>query len=315
MSAPEVLCVGEAMIVVGRHRPGRLTLPGADLRLGVGGAEANVARTLARLGVRTAWWSRLGADPFGSHVLADLRAAGVDVADVARDEDPARPTGVYFKDQDPAGPGVYYYRSTSAAAAMTPTDLVTAPRPTRVVHTTGITAGISPGGLDVVRALLTDRLGAADVLTSFDVNHRPALWRDGEGARVLLALARLADLVLVGRDEAEGLWGTPDADAVRALLPDVPGLVVKDAEHGATWFQGSDRTHVPAPAVEVVEPVGAGDAFAAGLLAATVRGRGPQAALRQGHVAAAAALTSHADVPEELDARTLEAAAATGPAA
>jgi len=118
-----------------------------------------------------------------------------------------------------------------------------------------------------------DRPSPRAPLVSFDVNHRPALWRGGEAPRALLALARAADLVFVGRDEAESLWATPRPDDIAGLLGPAPVVLVKDAEHGATSFVGGVRTFVPSLPTEVVEPVGAGDAFAAGYLAGVLEGR------------------------------------------
>ena len=143
----------------------------------------------------------------------------------------------------------------------------------------------------------------------FDVNHRPALWRHrpAQAAPVLLELARGADLVFVGRDEAETLWGTHTAQEVRDLLGPGPVLVVKDAGHGATAY-GTDgeETFVPTPATRVVEPVGAGDAFAAGYLAALLEGRTPANGLRLGHLVAAATLSTREDVPPVLNRDALD---------
>ena len=113
---------------------------------------------------------------------------------------------------------------------------------------------------------------------------------------MLLDLARAADLVFVGRDEAEQLWQASTADQVRALLPDVPLLVVKDADVGATSYTGARRVFVPAPRVDVVEAVGAGDAFAAGFLSGLLDDRTPEECLRLGHIMAAATLLSVADL-------------------
>jgi 2-dehydro-3-deoxygluconokinase len=133
---------------------------------------------------------------------------------------------------------------------------------------------------------------------SFDINYRPALWDDQEtAAATLLALARGADIVLVGLDEAQALWGdalkTPTD--VRNLLPDPHILVVKDAAKAASAFTGNDTVTVPALSVNVVEPVGAGDAFAAGFLTGLLRDEPPSRALRLGHLTAAAALQVTSD--------------------
>ncbi|MFB9235814.1 sugar kinase [Plantactinospora siamensis] len=292
-AAPEVVTCGESMVVLCPPPPE--TLADAErVSVTVGGAESNLAMSLARLGHRTAWLSRVGADPFGRRVLRHVSAAGVDTALVT--VDPDAPTGVYFKDPHAGGTRVHYYRAGSAASRLGPEALAD-PRlvGARVLHLSGITAALSGS----CRALVADavhRRPVAGALVSFDVNHRPALWPARRAAPVLRELADAADLVFVGRDEAETLWGTPDPAAVRRLLPRPELVVVKDGPIAATALprSGAPAT-VPAPRVGVVEPVGAGDAFAAGYLSALLRGLGPVPALRLGHLVAAQALASAGD--------------------
>ncbi|MFD5770111.1 PfkB family carbohydrate kinase, partial [Streptomyces sp. NPDC127049] len=102
------------------------------------------------------------------------------------------------------------------------------------------------------------------------------------------------------------LWGTADPAAVRALLPEPAVLVVKGGEGPAVAFERprgtggqaaeDEVTTVPAPRVDVLASVGAGDGFAAGYLSAALRGLGARARLRHGHLAAAAALTAPGDL-------------------
>jgi 2-dehydro-3-deoxygluconokinase len=134
-------------------------------------------------------------------------------------------------------------------------------------------------------------------------NRSRAPWADGSAAAVLHDFADRADLTFVGLDEAQALWGADlaDAAAVRALLPGPRVLVVKDGARGATAFVGTAAHTVPARAVDVVEPVGAGDAFAAGFLAGLLRGEPPARALRLGHLTAGAALRvtgDHGPLPD-----------------
>ncbi|AQS72433.1 carbohydrate kinase [Streptomyces pactum] len=269
------------------------------LSLAIGGAESNVACGLAGLGHRAAWLSRLGDDPFARRILAELTARGVDVSAV--EADPDRPTGVYFKDPGPGRTRTHYYRGGSAATRMGP-ELARQPvlRRARIVHLSGVAAAISDSCAGLVEALLFGREGRdlRGPVVSFDVNHRPALWRDGAAAaRRLLAFARAADMVFVGRDEAEELWGTARPDDIAALFDPVPLVVVKDAEHGAASYAHGSRTFVPSLPTKVVEPVGAGDAFAAGYLAGVLENRDERSRLRLGHLAAAAALRTRDDVP------------------
>ncbi len=353
MNVVDVVTLGESMVAFLPTRPGRLAdVP--SFERAIGGAESNVACVLAALGHSTRWVSRVGADGFGDHLVARIAGYGVDTGSVRTD--PARPTGVYFRtaaDRATDAHEVAYYRAGSAASAMsvTGTDL-TAVRAGRVLHLSGITAALSPQCLELMRELTAPRPGRP--LISFDVNHRPGLWAAADGAGVLLELARAADVVFVGEDEAEHTWGvTGGPAAIRALLPEPALLVVKQAERGATAFTRDDAGELlrpaaggpaagatdatlparsrergsagcgapapspasvplpatappacepappvfePAPHVDVVAPVGAGDAFAAGFLSATLRGLPVKHRLRHGHLMAAAALTTPADL-------------------
>ncbi len=307
----DVVCVGESMVTFLPSRPGRLADVPAFTRA-IGGAESNVACTLAVAGHRVRWVGRVGTDGFGDHLLDAIAAYGVDTGAVRRD--PHRPTGVYFRtDADRATDAheVVYYRAGSAASAMSPDTVPYATvAGTRILHLTGITAALSADCRALLYELTAPRPGRP--LVSFDVNHRPALWRDDAAPEVLRDLADRADLVLVGTDEAERLWGTADPAALRALLPGPAALVVKDGARTALALErppgpegatgpgsptGPDvLTVVPAPRVEVVSTVGAGDAFAAGFLSGTLRGLDARARLRHGHLMAAAALTAPGDL-------------------
>ncbi|MFD7134217.1 sugar kinase [Streptomyces sp. NPDC059894] len=291
----EVVALGESMVTFLPSRPGRLAdVP--SFHRAVGGAESNVVCALAAAGHAVRWVSRVGADGFGDHLVGTIGGYGVDVSAVRRD--PARPTGVYFRtaaDRSTDAHEVAYYRAGSAASAMAAGTVdLAAVRAGRVLHLTGITAALSADCLGLLRELTAPRPGRP--LVSFDVNHRPGLWRDGTGPAVLRDLARGADLVFVGDDEARELWDLTDPGAVRAALPEPAVVVVKQGVHGATVLDGRDATFVPAPHVDVVAAVGAGDAFAAGFLSATLRGLPARDRLRHGHLMAAAALTAPGDL-------------------
>jgi 2-dehydro-3-deoxygluconokinase len=112
-------------------------------------------------------------------------------------------------------------------------------------------------------------------------------------------LANRADIVFVGRDEAQALWGCSTADDVRALLPEPGRLVVKDGDIGATEFSTEGSVFELAIPTEVLEAVGAGDAFAAGYLSALLRGDTTNARLRAGHERARLVLLSTSDFVAE----------------
>ncbi|MCC3763140.1 sugar kinase [Glycomyces sp. TRM65418] len=287
----DVLCLGESMIVLAPAAAGPLR-SAVDLHAGVAGAESNVAVALARLGARAAWYGKVGDDPLGRRILDVLDEAGVDRTGARTDPD--RPTGVYFKDPGPEGTRVHYYRRGSAASTMAPGHLAGI-RPPRILHLSGITPALSADCAALVEELLLER--ALDpALVSFDVNYRPALWPVSEAGPVLARLADAADIAFVGLDEAQTLWGATTADDVRDLLPGAGVLVVKDGGNGVTAFEGGKRSYTPAEPVAVVEPVGAGDAFAAGFLYGRLRDAPLEACMRLGHRLAAGALQTVGDL-------------------
>ena len=297
----DVVAVGETMAALAPLPPGPLNA-GARMLLDAGGAESNVAICLAQAGRHVAWVSRLGADSLGRMVSDRVGRAGVDVSLVAAD--PRAPTGLYLRE-----PGrVWYYRAGSAASRLTP-DVWAADalRHARIVYLTGITPALSASCYELVAGALAER-PVADALYVFDVNHRPALWQPGRAAPVLAGLARRADIVFVGRDEAAALWGTSSSDDVRALLAGPGVLVVKDAAAGATSYGPHGRAHVAAPQVQVVDPVGAGDAFAAGYLHGLLGGADEPERLACGHRFAACVLSVVGDIADT--ARLAAAAAA-----
>ena len=265
-----------------------------DFRLDVAGAEANVATHLVRAGRHAMWAGAVGNDPLGRRVLATLGDRGVDTTLVHVDE--AAPTGVYFKDPQPDGTRVWYYRQHSAASRLGPEFAASLPlADADLVHVSGINAALSESN----RALLDEVIALsirAGVPVSFDVNFRPALWSPEVAGPVLYGFAQRCDYVFVGLDEAAVLWGTSDADSLRDLVAGPGQLVVKDGAVGASAFAGGRRWFIAAPAVKVVEPVGAGDAFAGGYLASVLAGESPEAALERGHEFAAVSLTTTADL-------------------
>ena len=297
MQESTVVCLGEALALVpalpaaaGRPDPATAQLAGA---------EANVAAGLVAAGVPAAWVGRLGTDPLGGFLLAQLAARGIETGGVL--SDPTRPTGYYAKLVEPGDPEprtrMLYRRAGSAASAMDPGFLdepAVAARldAARLVHTSGITAALSETCAALMRALLgRPRRG----WLSFDVNWREQMWPDGDPALVV-ELAGLADLVLVGADEARRVFGTDDPAALRRLLPRPRLLVIKDGDRQALAVDPDGAVmSEPALRVDVVEPVGAGDAFAAGLLSGVLAGETVARCLRRGHLGAAAVLTVSAD--------------------
>ncbi len=291
-------CLGESLVLLpflpdehGEVAPGTLA-----------GAEANVAAGLAAMDVPVSWVGRLGTDALGAFLHADLERRGVDVRAVQFDPD--RPTGYYAKQvlADEGGEPrshMLYRRAGSAASAMAPAFLED-PVVNEVIagsdliHTSGITAALSESCAQLMRTLLSQPRPFAGTVC-FDVNWREQLWPTGDPG-VVVELSKLADIVLVGGDEAVRVFGTDDPQSIRAIVPKPQWVIVKDGARRALAI-GPDAEVVEEPAlhVEVVEPIGAGDAFAAGFLAGVVRGDDMSRCLRRGHLSAAAVLTVPGD--------------------
>jgi 2-dehydro-3-deoxygluconokinase len=291
---PSFVTVGETMAVFIRDPDG----PADRYQLTAAGSESNVAIGLAGLGIRARWLSRLGQDDLGRFVHDFVAGHGVEV-EVAWDA--TRPTASCVKEVQASGSRMRYYRSTSAARRLDLLDLA-AVRDADHLHLTGVTPALSSEDRDVVSAMLHRREGAGR--TSFDVNYRPQLWAGPEQAAAeLVPLAQAADIVFIGDDEARWLLGTDDPAEVADLLlrREDQELVLKGGEGAAMLLtQGGDPVAEPAHRVEVVDLTGAGDAFAAGYLAARFWGWSPRARLRTGHLLASRVIGVVSDIGPRL---------------
>lgn len=291
-----VLTFGETMLLLaGRGAVTDLDAMGVD----TGGAESNVAIGLARAGVDATWIGRVGADPAGDRVLADVAAEGVDVVPV---RDPDRSTGIMMKERlDGGRTRVTYHRRGSAGAALTPADVPSGlVERAALLHLTGITLALSDTARETVHAAVV-RADDAGVPVSFDVNHRPKLVDDDTGRAHYRAVAAHAAVVFAGDDEARLVLGRPERDHDEATLAhELAALangraVVKLGSRGAVASIDGTLYRRHASPVAVVDPVGAGDAFVAAWLAADLGGASPATALDLAADAGALACTVDGD--------------------
>lgn len=293
----DVVTLGESMVQLTPTRTGLLRYASHFERF-VAGAESNVAIGLSRLGHRTGWIGRVGADELGACVVASIRGEGVDVSQVVYDEE--APTGVYFKERrHPGLTRVYYYRAGSAGSRLAPSNLDAAYiREARYLHLTGITPALSTSCRETVwRAIRI--ANEAQVPISFDPNLRRRLWAEEEARSVLLEMLACAHLVLASVEEAVFLTGEDDPEAAARILQDMgPGqVVVRLGADGALAIGESGALeYKPALAVDVVEAVGAGDAFNAGFLAGQLRRWDLAQSLHLGNILGGLATTVPGDV-------------------
>ena len=258
------------------------TSPGArpdGYRLGIGGAESNVAIGLARLGVGATWIGRVGSDGVGDLVQRELRAEGV-IAQLVVDID--APTGLMVKTQPVAGRSrVDYYRTGSAGSRLNPDDIVAETIQTAsIVHLTGITPGLSvTAAAAVLRAL--DLADEAGVPVSFDINHRSAIWRNRDAAETYREIVRRSTIVFAGLDEAALIvsGSTPTELSAELAKLGPSQVLIKLGADGCLARVDGEVFSVDAVPITPFDTVGAGDAFAAGYLAELVTGKDAHARL------------------------------------
>jgi 2-dehydro-3-deoxygluconokinase len=274
----DVITAGETMVLGVPPRPGRLRHAGS-LELKIGGAESNLAIALSRLGLSAGWAGYLGDDEPGQLVLDRIRAEGVDTSEVRRIE--GRPTGLYLREQIGTDVRVYYYRQGSAATTMQrdafePGYLGGA----KFVHLTGITPALSDGCRAFVLWAAREA-GASGARVSFDVNYRSKLWGTKEAREFAEEILPDVYLLLAGDEEARALWDRDDEALVRELASLGPEeVVLKTGSAGSLALVDGEILEHPAFTVSEVDPVGAGDAFAAGYLAGHLWGLPAEERLR-----------------------------------
>lgn len=293
----DVLTIGETMVLLNPHESGPMRHV-VDFRKRIGGAESNMAVGLSRLEHNVAWVSRLGSDPHGRYVRDTIRGAGVDTQYVTFDSE--APTGLMFKERRELGESrVFYYRNDSAASRMTPNDLPEeALANASYLHLTGITPALS----ESCRELVTDAVRRAHehgVTVSFDPNLRFKLWDEATMRETLLTLVEDCDIVLPGLEEGEVLLGTDDPESIaeefRSLGADE--VVVKLGADGAFVASDASMQTVAGYDIErVVDPVGAGDGFAAGYLSGRLDGLDPVRATDRANAVGALATTVTGDI-------------------
>lgn len=255
--------------------PNELETPLSEVRTFtrfVGGFAGNVATGLARLGVRTAIVSRVGADGHGDYVRSWLAGEGVDVRFLATDpywQTPPTFCEVWPPDNFPL---TFYRKPTAPDWQLSPEDfdaeeVAAAP----LLYATGTALAQSPSRETTLAALDSHR-----GTTIFDLDWRPTLWDEPDAYPGLAAEAsRHADVVIGNEEEVD------------AANVSVPRLVLKRGGRGTTVFEDGEESDVPVHPVDVVNGLGAGDAFAAAVGQALLNGASLVEAVRRGSVAGA----------------------------
>lgn len=306
MTSYDVVTLGETML--------RLAPPGMErlerarqLDIVIGGSESNTAVGLARLGLRTAWLSRLPESPLGRGVANEIGRWGVDTSHVRYAPDER--LGLYFVEfgPPPRGTRVTYDRAGSAAAYMTPDDLPAGlfrPDGARLLHLTGITPALSDSAA-ATAARVRDLAKEAGWLFSFDVNYRGKLWTSEAARAGCEPFMTAADVLFVPRGDAAtvyGLDGDPEStlETLGARYPAAVIVMTLGAEGGIARTPDGALHRQDAFAAEEVDRFGGGDAFSAGFLYGYLTLTGADrvpGALRWGAAVAALKYTIPGDMP------------------
>ena len=288
------------------------------LRTFFGGSEANTAASLAHFGARVEHVTRVPANALGDAALAALRAEGVSVRGCARG---GSRLGLYFVEggADVRPLRVVYDRAGSSFAEIEPEHVHwdALLRGAEWFHVSGITPALGEGPLRSVHAAL-NAARAASVPVSLDLNYRPALWVGRDPKPILQPIAKRAQLLVANPGAIEIMLGittagtAPEApDALRATAEAVHAEygcqrvaitqreTLSASEHGwqaFLWDAADGALHAGGRhQVQVVDRVGGGDSFAAGLLHALLEGRPPADAVRFATAASALKLTIPGD--------------------
>lgn len=264
---PEAICLGEILLDMLPDRKGAAWSEIASFSPVPGGAPANVCVGLAKLGVKAGFIGKVGEDPFGRLLVDVLQQNGVDVSGVKFDLD-ARTTLGFVSIPREGENDFFFYRNPGADTMLRPDELnedIIAK--SKVFHFGSVSMTCEPSCSATLEALQFAR--KHKVLISFDPNLRPQLWRDMKEAKgKIMEGLEGADLVKVNDVELEFMTGTVNlVKGTNWLLGRGPKMVVVTlGERGSFFHNKQGFGSLPAYRVKVVDTVGCGDAFTAGIL-------------------------------------------------
>ncbi|WP_100406444.1 sugar kinase [Bacillus solitudinis] len=286
----DVVTIGETMVLF-TPESSPLMRYSATYSRKFGGAESNVAIGLTRLGHEVGWISKVGNDELGKGMLSFIRGEGVDVSQVTKSD--IAPTGLYFKEVRHANNvQVQYYRKGSAASTLSVDDLDSAYiARAKYLHITGITPALSENCYEtIMKAIAIAKENGVKIV--FDPNLRKKLWSEERAREVLLEIAAKSDIILPGVSEGDFMFGEKDPLKLGELFLELGAelVVLKVGAKGAYYFTEKEHVLVPGfPVEQVIDPVGAGDGFAAGVISGLLDGLPLLEAVERGNAVGAMA--------------------------
>lgn len=268
----DVLTFGETMIRLNAPQFGRLE-EAVSLDVRIGGSESNTAVALARLGLRASWFSRLPDNPLGRRIENEIRRWGVDTSRTIWDTSPDSRAGLYFLDfgVPPRGIDVWYDRQNAAITRISPDEIdFDAVKQARLLHLSGITPALSLACAEAVFALFA-AAASAQTPVSFDVNYRAKLWTPAQAKATLELLLPQVEILLCPQSDAELIFGIVGdgvavAKEMRARYGVGTAIITCGGEGAVACDDRGDCDAKPFALSQIVDRVGAGDAFNAGVL-------------------------------------------------
>lgn len=263
----DAVCLGELLVDMFPSEQGKRLAEVSSFRPKPGGAPANVAVSLARLGINSAFIGKVGDDAFGHHLAQVMVQEGVETRGMRFDKE-ARTTLAFIANPDPHTAEFLFYRNPGADTRLRidelDTELLTG---TKAFHFGSLSLAEDPIREAVTEAIETVAGGKG--MISFDVNYRPTLWPRPETAyeRVMAVMPHV-NLLKVNEVELELLTGEKDpeigSEKLLALGPELS--VITAGASGSYYRVANNFGYVEAFPVKTIDATGCGDAFIAGLL-------------------------------------------------
>ncbi len=297
---PSLITAGETMLRLSPERGERIETS-TELDFRTAGAESNVAIAASNLGLDATWCSKLPDSPLGRRVTREVQSHGV-TTNVTWTKQGRQ--GAYYIEQggEPRGTNVIYDRADAAIRTATPSELIDGVdlATTDAVYTSGITPALSDQ-LRETTATLLDRAQQAGATTVFDLNYRSKLWSPEEARSTCVPLLDSVDVAVIAARDARVVLGETGSDEAilreLAATHDSEVVVLTQGSDGAIAIDEDGQVHdQPAFEAETEDPIGTGDAFVGGFLAAYLEGGSVASALEYGGATAALKRTITGDL-------------------
>jgi fructokinase len=269
MSKPSVLCLGEVLFDCLADQLGLKLEEVKSWTPYPGGAPANVACALVKLGTSAGFMGAVGEDEPGNKLVKLLQDVGVDTTGVQRH--PTAPTRQVYVTRDSGGDRTFAGFGKYDTSEFADTYLQSAKlSPALFAEADFLVLGTlelayPESEQAVLRSLeLAEQYNLKIIL---DVNWRPVFWQDENTAKTkILALLKRFDFLKLTKEEAQWLFDTNDPGAITYRLNSLEGVLVTDGEHGCAYCLGENEGKIPAFSMSVVDTTGAGDGFLAGFI-------------------------------------------------